>query len=300
MKRMLERVGVGLLALLCAGALALGFGTMPGDSRRVRAFDDAVHRWQSGPDYRVVSAEYVTLGVEAMRARPCGVSARHIIIAFRSLPGLPPHLAVGDTSAEHYDAFSRGELSGYLHLMSEQGIVDGIGLVEQLGRRDPLTDDDVIAFLRGFKLPVPAVTDRGAVAGVRRLLDDVGDAPFTVRADVATSLRAHVGTDPAAMTRVQQALALARLDANIRSANPELWRAKQVGDFLAGIWAQSYGQIYVNAIDGFFQARRVARAAGVIALLAVGWILMRSRVKRTIAAPSRDAPLQSLAAAKQG
>ncbi|MGB7156715.1 MAG: hypothetical protein WBD40_01535 [Tepidisphaeraceae bacterium] len=301
MKRVVRFAGVTLLVITLTLSAALGFGMGREDTRRVRAFADAVRGWQTSPDYRAVSAEYVTLGVEAMRARLCGASAGTVIMAFRSLPGLPAHLAVSETSAAHYDAFSRGEVSAYLHLASEQGIADGVAMVEQLGRRDPLTDEDVIAFLAGFKLPVPTVTDAGAIAGVRRLLDDVQPArPLLVRADVATSLRSCVEGNLATMTRAEQAAEFARFDANVRATDPQLWRSKQVSDFLAGIWAQGYGQIYLDGIDGFFRIQRVARIVFVVALIVGVWIAARRRFKPTIAAPSPDAPPQSLAAAKPG
>jgi hypothetical protein len=247
------RAALAVLAVVAALAAALGFGMTPGDARRVRAFGDTVRRWQVNPDYRAVSTEYVVLGVEAMQARVCGISAGHVIMAFRSIPGLPDDLEISDTSAAHYEAFSRGQLSAYLHLAGEQGFAEGINLVEALGRRSPLADEEVEAFLAGFKLPVPTVRDAGAVVGVRRMLADADAAkPFIVRVDVAALLRSQAGEHLAQMTRAEQAAAFARFDAEVRLSNPELWRAKQVNDFLAGIWAQGYGQIYLDGIEWFF------------------------------------------------
>jgi hypothetical protein len=290
-----------LALLVCALAAAVGFGMGPNDTRRVRAFADAVRGWQREPDYRAVTQEYVTLGVDAMQSRLCGVSAGHVVMGFRSLPGLPEHLAVSDTSAAHYSAFSRGELSAYLHLSSEQGVADGIALIEQLGRREPLADADIVAFLAGFRLPVPTVTDAGAIAGVRRLLADVDAGnPFLVRGDVSTSLLSAIEGNLATMTRAEQAAAFARFDAHVRATDPELWRSKQVSDFLAGIWAQGYGQIYLDGIEGFFRIQRGARIVFFLALAAALLLLARGRLKRTSAAPSPDAPPQSSAAAKPG
>jgi hypothetical protein len=286
---------------VCALAGALGFGMSRTDARRVRTFADAVRGWQHNPDYRVVSIDYVKLGVEAMQARLCGISAGHVIMGFRSLPGLPEHLAVSDTSAAHYDAFSRGELSAYLHLSSEQGVANGIALVEQLGRRSPLSDEDVIAFLAGFKLPVPTVTDAGAVAGVRRLLDDIQPTqPFLVRGDVSTSLLSSIEGNLATMTRAEQAKEFEQFDAHVRATDVELWRSKQVNDFLAGIWAQGYGQIYLDGIEGFFRIQRDARIVFGVAVVIGVWIMVRSRVRPTSAAPSPDVPPQSLAAGNPG
>jgi hypothetical protein len=287
--------------LIGALAAALGFGMSPGDARRIRAFANAVGRWQYDPDYRAVSEEYVKLGVEAMQARLCGISAGHVIMGFRSLPGLPQVIAVSDTSAAHYKAFSRGELSAYLHLSSEQGVADGIAMVEQLGQRDPLTDNDVVAFLSGFKLPIPTVTDASAITGVRRLLADVQPTkPLLVRGDVSTSLLSSVEGNIATMTRGEQAAEFAQFNAHVRATDPELWRSKQVSDFLAGIWAQGYGQIYLDGIDGFFRIQRGARIVFYATVLVGAWIVLRTRVKPTSAVPSPDVPPQSLAAGRPG
>jgi hypothetical protein len=289
---------MGLLALVVALTAALGFGMGATDSRRVNAFRDAVQRWQVNPDYRLVSAEYVTLGVEAMQARVCGLSAGTLVMGFRSIPKLPEHLAVNDTSAAHYEAFSRGEVSAYLHLAGEQGFAEGVDLFERLARRQPLSDEDIVAFLAGFKLPVPTVSDAGAVAGVRRLLADVGTAPLIVRSEIGTPLRTHVAGNLGTMTRSEQGAAFAQLDAGVRSVDVELWRAKQVNDFLAGIWAQGYGQIYLDGINAFFRLQRAARVICVLTLAAGVWLMVRGRFRRTNAAPSPDASPQSLAAAK--
>lgn len=298
MGRNVRRAATALLVVVGALAAALGFGMTPSDVLRVRAFSDAVRGWQVNPDYRAVSAEYVALGVEAMQARLCGISARHVVIGFRSIPGLPDHLAVNNSSAAHYDAFSRGELSAYLHLASEQGFADGVAMVEELRRRELLTDGDIVAFLAGFKLPVPTVTDAGAIAGVRRVLVDVGTKPLSVRGDVTTPLHSHAASASGTMTRTEQAAAFAQFDAAVRATDPELWRSKQVSDFLAGIWAQGYGQIYLDGIDGFFRIQRAAWMVLVLVLAGGAWVLTRGPLKRTSAAPSPDAPPQSLHAAK--
>ena len=170
-----------------------------------------------------------------MRARVCGLSAGTLVMAFRSIPKLPAHLAVNDTSAAHYEAFSRGDVSAYLHLASEQGFADGVELIERLAARQPLTDDDIVAFLAGFKLPVPTVSDAGAVAGVRRLLADVGPGRFTVRSDVATPLRSHVLGNLAAMTRAETAKLRAVEDSLTTAPGTYDWKtqasiARQVAD----------------------------------------------------------------------
>jgi hypothetical protein len=302
MGRVARRLSVVLLTGVCAIAGALGFGMTPSDARRVRAFGEAVRSWQHDPDYRAVAAQYVTLGVDAMQSRLCCFSAGTLIMAFRSLPGLPDHLAVSDTSAAHYKAFSEGDLSAYLHLSSEQGVADGIAMVERLGRSKELSDADIVAFLAGFKLPVPTATDAGAVAGVRRLLADVdvSHEPFLVRGDVSTSLLSGVEGNISTMTRAEQAAEFAQFDAHVRAADPELWRSKQVSDFLAGIWAQGYGQIYLDGINGFFRIQYVARIVFIIGVLMGMALIVRRRLRPTSAAPSADVRPESLAARTRG
>jgi len=159
-----------------------------------------------------------------------------------------------------------------------------------LGRRAPLTDDEIVAILAGFQLPVPTITDEGAVAGVRRLLADAQvERPFTVRTNIAAALRSHIGTDPALMSKAEQATAFAQLDAVMRASDQELWRSKQVSDFLAGIWAQGYGQIYLDGIDAFFHIRRAARITLVIAMMTAVWLRTRRRVAPTVATAATTA-----------
>src|SRR5439155_24327141 len=125
----------------------------------------------------------------------------------------------------------------------------GLKMIEDLGKRDPVTDADIIKFLSDFKLPVPVVTDAGAVASVRRLIADVRpQRPFAVRDKFIEGLQSYL---PGSSQLT--------LDLKIRKAHPELWRTKQVNDFLAGIWAQSYGIIYLDAIDWFRRIQWVAR-----------------------------------------
>ena len=89
------------------------------------------------------------------------------MIFLRSLPGLPEHLRVNDTSYAHYTNFTRGPLSAYMHLTREQGLADTLKMLKELGAKDAPTDDDVREFLRQYKLHYAVVTDAGAVASVR-------------------------------------------------------------------------------------------------------------------------------------
>ena len=252
---------------------ALGFGIRSSDVTRMQDFAGAVRRWQTNPDFRQVQREYVTLGVVAMHARWWGVSGERVVMGFRSLPGLPLYLAASDSSAAHYRAFADGEVPAYLHLTSEQGVEDGLRMIEDLGGRERLDDADIVRFLDGFKLPIRVATDTGAVASVRRLLADTQQPPraFVVRGgDVVNALRRHVGGDVRTMRQ---------LDDEIRAADPELWRTKQVGDFLGGIWAQGYGQIYVTGIDWLMSIRNAARFVLLAAALLLAGLIVQWRLK---------------------
>ena len=269
-RRGLRNAGVVLLALTIIGCAALGLGISRNDVRRLHAFGDAVRRWQSDPEFRQVQREYVAFGVEAMRGRWWGVSGRQVVMGFRSLPGLPLYLRAHGSSADHYRAFSEGELAAYLHLSGEQGIEDGLRIIDGLAQREPLTDADIVDFLSGFKLPVAVATDAGAVESVRRLLADTQrpPRPFAVRGDaVVQALRRHV--TPATRTMRQ-------LDDAVRAADPELWRSKQVNDFLGGVWAQAYGRIYLDGIDWLMRIRAAARVVLIVALIALCRLLLRS------------------------
>jgi hypothetical protein len=274
-----RKVRVALLAITLIVSAALAFGISGRDVQRLNAFGDAVRRWQTNPDFRDVRREYVTLGVEAMRGRWLAVPAERIVMGFRSIPGLPMYLSVNESSAAHYRAFSTGEMSAYLHLTSEQGVATALGMLEDLGRRESPSDADIVAFLSGFKLPVAVTTDAGAIASVRRLLADTQHPPrpFTIRGDVGEQLRRHVAANLDRMARHEQAALMKTFDTRIRAADVELWRTKQVSDFLGGIWAQGYGPIYLGGIDWLLRIRAAARAVLVVTLVIMAWLLVRSR-----------------------
>jgi len=282
----IKKVRVPVLVLTLIVSAALGFGISSRDVQRLRAFGDAVRRWQTNPDFRDVQREYVALGVEAMRGRWLAVSAERIVMGFRSLPGLPKYLSVNESSAAHYRAFSTGEMSAYLHLTGEQAIPNGVAMVEDLAQHNPPSDGDIVAFLDGFKLPVKIVTDAGAIASVRRLLADtqLPPRPFRIRDNLVTAMQPCIPMELTTMSRDQQAAALRRFDDDIKRADPELWRTKQVSDFLCGIWAQGYGQIYLDGIDALLRIRLIARIVFAIALAAaVAWLVVRSRRARLMA-----------------
>jgi hypothetical protein len=295
-RRWSRRIAAALLAALLVLFAALSFGLTPADARRLRAFDDAVLRWQHDPDFRAVAGEYVRLGADAMRARFCGLSASRVVLGFRSLPRLPRSLAVSSTSESHYEDFSRGELSAYLHLCDEQGVEDFLPAIERLLAvgLDPAGDEPILAFLRSFRMPVPVASDAGAVRSVRAMLSDVAAAApspeFTVSTRLARPLRVVAGriatslgapADPHEMTADQQARILERLDAQVRAEDPQLWRTKQVSDLLAGVWAQGYGQIYSAGIVWLFRVRLAARVGLCVVVAATAAAAFFDRGRRS-------------------
>jgi hypothetical protein len=146
-RRTLKYGGLSLLALLIVLALLLGFGTPAADAERMRRFADAVEHWQVNPDFRKVQIEYAEMGSDAMRTRVAFVEAKKMVMWLRSLPGLPEHLRVNDTSFVHYENFTKGPLSAYMHLTTEQGLTDTLNMLQYLGGKADLNDDDLRNFL---------------------------------------------------------------------------------------------------------------------------------------------------------
>ena len=273
----LRRAGVVMLVALFALACAFGFGITPDDLDRIVAFDRAVARWQVNPDFRDVTFEYVDLGSSAMQTRLCGIRAKSAIMAFRRIPGLPADIAVNPTSQSHYDDFASGPWAAYFHLCGEQDLPTGIAMIEKLG---PVPSDEQIRqMLHGFHLPVPTATDEGAVTSVRRLLADVKpDQPFKVRERLFGREKLHEGDGYSMM---QQTALLRTLDRELHEHNFEAWRAKQVNDFLSGIWAQGYGQMYAEAVHVVLIARQIGRILSTCMLLGlIGCMIWTRSVKQ--------------------
>jgi hypothetical protein len=290
--RLLKRTGVWtariIVVILILAAFAIGFGTPASDVVKMRLFSEAVDRWQVNPDFRKAGAEYCDLGSDAMRVKVCFVSGTKAIMFLRSLPGLPPHLAVNPTSQAHYDAFTQGPLGSYLRVSEEQGLPDTLKSLAYLATKQDLTDEDVRGFLGGFQLNTPIVRDAGAVASVRSLINDI-DAGRTLAvtekvpelllkpiAEIASQL--GYPTEVRAMTVAQQSEVWRRLDDYVKQSDYELWRGKQVVDFLNGIWAQGYGPDYKGAIAPMLATREVGRVAGPVMLMAwVGLAMWRRK-----------------------
>src|ERR1035441_8411626 len=123
-----RRLGPSFLYVAILLGLMLTFGVSADDEAAYRSFDKAVDQWQINPEFRAVALEYSDRGSEAMRTRLLHMSAQRVIPALRSIPFLPKEYAVNPTSRKHYEDFSRGPLSAYLHLCSEQDVKDMAGL----------------------------------------------------------------------------------------------------------------------------------------------------------------------------
>jgi hypothetical protein len=268
-------------------ALAVGYGIDSEDARVLSEFSAGVERWQTGPDFRKVSYEYVRLSHAAMNATPWGIRTTTLIMAIRSVPGLPAAYAVSDTSQSHYDDFTRGELSAYLHLSGEQTMDWVVRDLHAVAKRGA-SEADVEGFLRSWKMNRPVACDAQAVAGVQRLLGEINAAkPIKLRtqiepdlASAAESLSTRLGYPGSRdrLTRDQQHAVFERLDAEIHLHDPELWRQKQVSDLCAGIWAQTFGRDYTMVIEPALTARRVGRIVGPVggtALIIVGLVRKR-------------------------
>jgi hypothetical protein len=280
--RWLRRVGQVAAIVIFAVACVFGFGITPGDWEKVNAFDRAVARWQKNPDFRAVTFEYAELGSRAMQTRWCGLRAKTAVMWFRKIPGLPDSIAANTTSQSHYDDFAAGPWPAYFHLCGEQDIGTGIAMIEKLGS-DP-SDEQIRQMLSGFKLPVPTATDLGAVLSVRSLIEDVKpDQPFVIRTRPFGPEKIH---EAEGYSFDQHILLLRTLDKQLRQKNPELWRTKQVNDFLSGIWAQGYGQMYADAIHAVRFARNGGRIIVAAMLLTGTMMVAKKRAKATKALSS--------------
>lgn len=271
------RITLGLVILLI---LMIGFGTSSSDAEKMRLFADAVQRWQHNPDFRQVQIEYVEMGSDAMRSDIAFIPSKKVIMWLRSLPGLPEHLRVNDTSFSHYQDFTLGPLSAYMHLTGEQGVSETLKMLQYRAQSPHLTDDDIRAFLAEYKLHNPVVNDAGAIASVRSLINDVDAArKFQVTEKVGDHLKPHIAavakslgypTDIHQMNPAAQLEVWQMLDDQIHETDYELWRTKQVNDWLNGVWAQVYGTMYSGIIGPTLTIRDISRVAGPLLLMA--WV----------------------------
>jgi hypothetical protein len=292
------------LSLVILFALLMGFGTSASDAEKLRLFADAVERWQHNPDFRQVQIEYVEVGSDAMRSKLGFVDSKTVIMWLRSLPGLPDHLKVNDTSFAHYTNFTYGPLSAYMHLTAEQGLSETLKMLGYLGNKEQLNDDDIRRFLGEFKLHNPVASDAGAIESVHSLINDVdAGRKFQIDTNLSARIIPHIAAvahrlgypteirqmDPWAQREVWQ-----MLDDEIRQSDYELWRTKQVNDWLNGVWAQVYGTMYSGLIGPTLTLREVCRVSGPVLLMAWVGVGLWKRRKVSAEAPEQIPPRLAL------
>jgi hypothetical protein len=256
------------------------------DLAAIRSFNESVGRWQTNPEFRAIAIDYSIRGSQAMSIHPAMLPAQRIIMAIRSVPGLPKEFAVNPTSELHYRNFTRGPLCAYLHLCAEQDLPDYILLVEKLGQKTEVTAADERAFLDGFKMDFGVTKDAGALASVGSLVRDTQPIRhFAVRQNINELLLPHIAAlaqklnvpaNPRDMSINQQQAVLERLDEYVRARDPELWRTKQVSDFCGGVWAQVFGPPYLILL----QPAVKVHAAAEYGLMLIAAILL-ARVLRS-------------------
>lgn len=246
------RKGAFVIALsLCAYAAV---GISGADESAMRAFEESARQWQTSPEFRWISTDYCIRGSRALRTLPFRVPGRSLVVAVRSLPFLPQRFAINSTSRAHYENFSKGPLSAYLHLCGEQSVPEFANVLESAGAGAEPARADLRRFLDSFHMDGPVCSDDGALESVATLLRDTEPRrPLTVRHNIGPLLVPHIRTialqldvpeEASAMSPEQQLAVLERLDAHVRRHDPELWRTKQLSDFCGGVWAQVFGTSY--------------------------------------------------------
>jgi len=270
-------------------SLLIGFGISRGDQTRLATFVDSVEQWQANTEFRQVASQYVTRGSDAMRTRPMGFRSASWILWIRSLPFMPAEFAVNDTSRAHYENFSKGPLSAYLHLCTEVELLnpDGTGgylgeFESRFGKSAQPTDAEVRQWLESLKWDYKVVSDAGAVQSLQLAITDVEPyKPFAHRVrhidgllkphirDIAAGLKLPQEVDD--MSPMQQYAVIDRLDSYLRQHDRELWRTKQVSDVCGGIWGQVFSPPYLMLLGPYLQVVEICRWIAVALLAVLVW-----------------------------
>lgn len=138
-----------------AGTAALGNAVLSGADARTmrdmsgigRGFEKSLGSNPSTDQMGQVIRAYGEAGHSALNTRVLGMTGRKVIQGIRSLPGMPDGARwKGPESANHYDAFNRGPLYGYLQFLSER--VDG-GNEGQPGLYNLVDPKSLPGFLQG-------------------------------------------------------------------------------------------------------------------------------------------------------
>jgi hypothetical protein len=279
-KRLFKRIGFWTLLALCAWGW---FGITPADETSVRNFNASAERWQVGPEFRTVTMEYCNDSARALLARPFGLSPSTVVLAARSVPGLPKRLAVNPTSQLHYQRFSKGALCAYLHLCGELDVAMFAKSLEDVTAGQVDEPSQGKQFLESFHMDEPVVIDAGAIASAVSLSHDIDHRPLTIRENIAPLLQPHIGAVARSlgapenvddMSPLQQRMVLDRLDSAVRHADPELWRTKQLSDFCGGVWAQVFGPDYALVITPILMLHQLA---GILLAGMVLWMVAKRR-----------------------
>ena len=287
-------LGKALLILVMLLVLVIGFGLSPGDQTKLSTFVDSVEQWQSNTEFRQVAAQYVTRGSDAMRSRPMGIRSADWIMWIRSLPVMPKEFAVNDTSRAHYENFSKGPLSAYLHLCTEVELLnpDGKGgylgeFEGRFGKSAQPSNDEVREWLKGLKWDYPVIFDDGAVQSLQSAIADVEPyKPFVKKArHIDGLLQPHIAAiagelslptkDVEQMTPIQQYAVIDRLDSYLRQNDRELWRTKQVSDVCGGIWGQVFSPPYLTLLAPYLKIATACRWLAIGLLVAITLVYMR-------------------------
>jgi hypothetical protein len=269
-------------------SLALGFGLTPGDQTRLSTFVDSVGQWQANTEFRQVASQYVTRGSDAMRSRPMGIRSADWIMWIRSLPVMPKEFAVNDTSRAHYENFSKGPLSAYLHLCTEVELLNADGkdgylgeFEGKFGRSAQPSNDEVRNWLKGLQWDYPVIYDDGAVQSLQAAIADIEPyKPLTKRVrHIDGLLKPHISAianelslptgEVEKMSPSQQYAVLDRLDPYLRQNDRELWRTKQVSDVCGGIWGQVFSPPYLELLGPYLKLAVACRwlSLGLLLLL---------------------------------
>jgi hypothetical protein len=290
----LRRALLLVLFVVWLASVIFGYTLSSRDADIMRRFREHVIRWDSECDFREVCHVYSDLGSAAIRARVGFIPAGDWVLAARSMPGLPSHLANNPGSAAHYRGFKAGALSAYLHLSDIQGVHDNIERFEVLSRTPGLDDDMLRQSIQGFHMHRPPTTNPQAVRSVRRMIEEIrlAESDLKVREAPGPHMRPHIAslakslgfpTRPEAMTPEQQQVIFERLDDFLRETDFELWRTKQLSDLLSGVWGQSFGFQYLLLLEPLLILHVVGRVMAPLMLVGfVGWrVWQRRRARRT-------------------
>ena len=227
----------------------------------------------------------------------------------------PQRLPARRRVRRHYRNFTQGPLSAYLHLCWEQNLDDNgrggyIAHLEQLCAGGAPNAETARKWIDGLGWWEKVASDQAAVYSLQAMLHDIDlrkDNPIQVRTThVDQRIREHIKllaaelnlpADPAAMTVAQQYTVLDRLDGYVKRVDPELWRTKQISDFMGGIWAQVFAPPYNILLVPYLRMTQLAPWV-CLSMLALAVLVRIRRTRKRAADQNADADeLQPTAAA---